>query len=335
MLNAAKTDLNLEKLKQIVTNRTEHLTSQVLQDLVSHFQTKPASGPQTVYGRVSLLDATKKPKDESGFIMNERTQCLDMKAIYDKLDGAAIVFDVASSAAPFVDESGVIHMPKDCAAPKVEKTTLRTIFANISGQGNTRNYGIQKEINREALEKLGQLKAKAMTPQEKESYEHLKTLLEMLDAKFTMMDSFKVAAQLTEFMHSLNIYMSVNCYGGKDRTAYLEAVNTHLHLKKMLKAQYPQEKRVPLSKKDRALLKRWNLELLSEASVAAGVIQDNAGHTIIKLSRFDLELYETTTVKGLATRIQDLTRAGKMFAHGKQTSISDTPGQLYNDDFKQ
>lgn len=307
--------IDLSKLNQVVAQRRENLQMLFLQDLYAQFTTRPVANAQTLIVRVSMLDMQKKPKNESGFIMNERTQALDMKALYDHMNNAQIKFDIDDSpaAAPFIDENGVIHMPKSCRQGTLNQTTLQTVYFNISVQGHTSNTGIQRNINDDAIARLQTLGVPVA---------ELKRLNDVF-ARPTNEDPFHfVDACLETIQRRQNGYVSANCYGGKDRTGFACAKNTHRQLAAIIQG----------NKNARALLDRWGHELLNDNGVSPQVARLNADHTVFKLTRFHLSLYNTNTVGGVWKRIKHgmsalgLAIKTKVF---KKLSVSTTPGQLY------
>jgi len=125
-----------------VMERTIVIETQALQDLSVHFDALQANGinldkylddrDSVTFSRVSLLDGTKKAVGKD-YVIYEKTQILDMKAIYEMLDDKQLVFD---GKGPFLDSSGVIHMPhnvKDKQGQPLTKT-LEVCFFNISAQ---------------------------------------------------------------------------------------------------------------------------------------------------------------------------------------------------------
>lgn len=294
-----------DELNNIIADRTKKLKYMALQELYMQFKTTPASESSTVYSRVSLLNMEKKAKTEFGCVIHERTQGLDLKALYDELEGAVIHFDAKEGASPYIDREGNIHMPKECG-PNVTQTTLHTVCFNISVQGDTSNKGIQAEINQEAIAKLKQLN-------------YPKNQIELLQkalgkCKRGGNKAFKAATLAVQLLQSKQAYVGVNCFGGKDRTGYLLASVTH----DMLKQQCPK------ASKDQ--LRQWGWELIDQGSVASEIAKENADHTVLKLLTPGLKLYGG--LRGIAKRTRDFAKSA-WTAIKSGIRVSKTAGQAY------
>lgn len=293
--------LNLE-----VEKRAEKLTLLVLQDLSQHFNASPVNKKSAVYGRVALLDMFKNGKDESGCILNERTQGLDMLAVLNRLDGKKIKFDIEPDDAlsygggAFIDDVGNIHMPKSAARDGTTVSILHTLFFNISVQGNTDNKGIQKVINDEGIAKLKKLNN--LTNEESEE----------LHKSFSG-DKNLAARGLVNHMTKIGC-ASVNCYGGKDRTGVLLALLTKSALKNNFGNLYDK------------MVGDWKNQLTSESGVAGKIAKANANHSILKVLAPNFALYP------LSNRILHLFGALLMSLQAAflgQKFEGDAKGQLY------
>lgn len=276
-------EINKEKLQLVIKKRNQHLETQVLQDLYLHLKSNPVQDTEMFYGRISLVDMQKAIQNKNGLILNEKTQGLDMKALFNRLDGRRILFDVEAEGGPYIDKSGNIHMPKDCSRKDLHETQLSTLFFNISVQGEIKNEGYQKIINDEALDKLTNIAAK-----------HGKLIGNILNLRQGLnslgdskQDPFEVALLASKCFSSINGYLGVNCYGGKDRTGYAVARITHSYL----------------PDNDANKLREWGYQLLSKKGIAANVAKENADHKILKITRFNLKLFSTSKLKGLILRI--------------------------------
>lgn len=297
-----------EKLSQAIRHRIEHLEFLVLQDLYAHFQQRPVEGDDTLYGRVSLLDMQKPPKNEFGCILYERTQGLDMKAIFDAFEGRDVFFDLDSAVqGPYIDDAGRIHMPREFSSEGRETTRLHTVLFNTSVQGHMNNEGIQQWINDDAMKKIARLKG-------------VEGQVSLFDGE---LDPFKAPLKAIKWFQDAGGYVGVNCFGGKDRTGYLVALLTQQHLKERIPENDPAR---------RKLLRRWGRQLVSKRGVAAWIARENADHSVLKVTRYDLELYDLSTPKGHMLRVADLIRSTKMFPKAKITGElreSKVLGQLY------
>lgn len=302
-------------LSQVVRRRTEHLEFLILQDLYAHFQQRPVAGADTLYGRVALLDMQKSPKNEFGCILYERTQGLDMKAIFDAFEGREVRFDLDSaSQGPYIDDAGRVHMPREFASEGRETTRLHTVLFNTSVQGHTNNVGIQEWINDDAMKKIARLKDVIDLDANHETFA-------LFDGE---RDSFKAPLKAIKWFQEAGGYVGVNCYGGKDRTGYLVALLTQQYLKESIPENDPSR---------RKLLRRWGRQLVSKTGVAASIARENANHSVVKVMSYGLELYDTSTLKGHMQRVADLIKESKLFLKTKFTGgiqESKVKGQLYH-----
>lgn len=315
------TKLDPGKVNEVIGQRSERLKLMALQDLELHMRTTKADKDPILYGRTSLVDLKKPANNEAGCILYERTQGLDMKALFEELDGATVVFD-EDIAAAYIDDEGQIHMPKDCAAEGVESTTLNTVFFNICVQGfedHLLNDGMQKAINDKTLDKLRQQYGK--TPE----FKALEMSLQKLE-KSDGYDPNEAVVMVTQFIQKNGGYSGLNCYGGKDRTGYAIALITHAHLAKLAGISL-----------FAAAAKKWGHQLLRNGGVAARIAKDNADHTTLKLLRKDLLLYNTNSIKGKMLRAAHfcdgagmaIMKKIKLFFKLSPLTQSSTPGQLY------
>jgi hypothetical protein len=296
-----------ENINQIIQERREILQSQVLQDLYVHFQSNCPQGTHVFHSRISLLNTCKKPTEQkNGFVLNEKVEALDMKAIYDEFDGKTIIFD-RDCTGPFIDEKEFIHMPAhvagDVAGDEARKT-LHTTFMNVSVQRNMENAGIQKLINDSAVEKIEKW-ADTIREQNGDNSTEIAECLANLKNNLlhlTHKDSataFATVDKFIELMSLMKSHVSVNCYGGKDRTGYVLASVTFRKLEQMVNGIAHSE----------TCLSRWGRELLSDTSIAIRVIKDNVGRTVFKLGSFHLHLLSTKSghlldrLRGVAMRI--------------------------------
>jgi hypothetical protein len=326
--------LDETKLKEITTNRRDHLRRQVLQDLQLHLEESPSmtQGNSIFLGRTALLDTTKKAVvDTNGFILDEKNQTMDMKALYDELDGATIVFDLEDAAhnASFFDEEGRIHMPNKHKPKGLEagevSCKLETAFMNISVQGNTKNQGVQNLVNEENLTRL---EKKITAYPDGENKNKLMQLLNDLKTKVRpeKEGGFSAADTSIELMSLLG-YVSIDCYGGKDRTGYAVAQVTQRKLQDFLKSDPSIN-----SKEATALMGKFRRQLLSNDGIAVKVVEDNTGFKALKLTAVMLDLYiggrGMDKFSGLVNRIADYAKLGSVLFAKTQSS----EGALYQDE---
>lgn len=322
--------LKPDELAKITSSRKDKLQQQILQDLFVHFQSQPVLTNEIVYGRTALIDSTKKAsKEASGFVNSERTQMLDMHAIYSEINGKQVFFDVEDSPdkGPYFDKDGNIHMNRSFYRGKAphEPVNLNTVFLNISAQGNTQNMGMQRAINTKALADLEKMAKKGLfDPKE---LEKLKTALE--DPRSNAFKKSLLAMQLI----SKAGYASENCFGGKDRTGYAVAFLTSACLEKALKKreeEIAKETGIEIQGEVEEQMSKWDEQLLSNEGVAAKIIKHNTGHTTLKLTAYKLDLYHTGTRAGRARRIADYYKGLRVLTAPKTIPSEAGKRQMYS-----
>lgn len=313
----ATVELDGARLEAVIQSRERTIKIMALQDLYAHFEQVHADQDETLYSRVSLTDMEKMPKDESGFILDEHTQTMDMKSLYDSLEGVQVLFDLDEGRGPYFDDLGQIHMPSAFAG-KVSSTVLHTVFFNISIQMHTDNTGIQKWINDEALAKLRQYST---------HNEHTVRLSDSLRS-VTQKTPHETAMEAVLALQEGGGRVGVNCFGGKDRTGYVIALVTRHHLQKLLP---PGSLR---TKQQSKLVRKWGRQLVGKTGIAAFIAKLNANHSWLKVTGFGLSLYGTSTPRGKMFRTAALASLGqtllKTMITGKRQA-SKVVGQLYFD----
>lgn len=304
-----KTDL--EKIKN---ERTDVLQTQFLQDMLVHFQNKPADSANVLHTRVALLDPTKSPQinKTTGYQNNERTEFLDMKAIYEKLDGATIVFDLeddkSGPCGPFMDIEGKIHMPKSCSINGIKEAKLTAILFNTAVPYNKKNAPMQRSLNSKSIERLKQQK---LTQEQRTQLHEMEKGLETYSK-----NSFKHAHNLIKFSRNLNGFCSVDCHGGKDRTGYAVALEVYYAIREKMRIRKKQDSSFTEKKYRKSMSKTKN-ELISPESVTAQAAEDNTGYTVLKIADFKLKLYVSGKgidyLSGIGRRLSDYLNAAAIF----------------------
>lgn len=300
-----------QSLSAAITQRRERLESLFLQDLVTHLESggvKLINDNTLCMGRIALVDTTKaaNPGKEDGsvFVLNERNQALDMQAIYAHLEGKTLKFDGdAHDAGAFMDpfDSNVIHLPKRLAQGNKEELKLKTSYINVSVCCNTKNEGAQEGINKEGLESLTELIKLLPEAERAAASILLEELKESLTGKKKC--NFATADKVVQLMAMLGT-VSIDCYGGKDRTGYLLATITGRIAKDALMDLSAKDSSYN-AKSDLVRLKNW---LMSEEGIAKKIVLMNTGHTAIKLMTTPKNLPLFTT----ATLIAEVVKVGKV-----------------------
>lgn len=321
--------LDSEKLKTIIEQRRKKLEPMWLQDIYLHLNTFPAAGASTLFQRISLLDMQKNAKNDSGCILNERTMGLDMKALYDKIDGRTIKFDLdVADTGPYIDDEGAIHMPISCSTPGINETTINAVLFNVSVQGNTGNTGLQKAINDAGLAKLAKLGVN----------------VDDLRKKLAKGDRYKAIELLNEAGKTVGGRTSANCYGGKDRTgavcagATLAAIRIlqnppgTARLTDKMKDDVGKKRQAEIDDKMKADVAKWRSQLRSAHGTAGNIAHQNAGHRALKIVAWNSKLYGINP-SGIARRIFSYLQAGIMGVRAKLGKFytSEAEGQLYKE----
>jgi len=304
--------VKVSKINEIENERRDLLQRQVLQDLVVHFLNKPVDTPIVFYTRVAFLDPTKKPEinTTTGYHLSERNEILDMKAIYEELDGAEILFDLENTEGPFFDLEDRIHMPKLCCSDSIAdnylSVKLNTLLFNSSVQNNRKNEGIQLALNRESF-----YKAELMGFEGKVHMLMDNARDQLLNCSKT---SFNSAHKLVTLAKELG-YCSVDCYGGKDRTGYAMALEIYYAIRKKIRMKAKIDIQIKEDYSEIMALVRE--KLLSTSGVAVGIVSDNTAYMVMKLSGFMLKLYVSGKgvhlLKGIGKRLSEYLQSAAVF----------------------
>lgn len=286
--------------------RRSHLQDQFLQLLWTQVEAhkKEIEDPNSTVNQmgaflmtqISLLDPSKQSKEKPpGNIHNETNQIKDMQAIFKEFEGGELIFD---GKGPFVDEFGRVHLPllirEKNGSPK--ELELRTVYHNISVQGERRNVGLQAEVNKGAFDtaeellrvlmeqvesEISQLPEDAETAQlqlwRKQAnltllQERLGDIRRRVEAGGRFSSRYGVAADLASFYAELGAAVGVNCYSGKDRTGYLMVILVLLFLKE-------QVKNLPRAKE---LLKGFGRQIWSALGIVRRVVWQNSQTRAVK-----------------------------------------------------
>lgn len=331
-LNSTKMDRPME---DIITERRENLENLFLQDLMLHLESGAkcdrCDPTRFTYSRESLVDMTKKPSNEDhGLVLSEKNQELDTYEILQELNGKKILFEEIDAA--FIDPfDHNIHLPikyQQLSEAPSNEISLDTFATNISVQGNTKNKGIQNFINQETFKNInGKLKEmknyndqaflKAKTEEKDKRINIAKKITQLeLMAQEIHTDitngkkGFDLAEKIGVFLKEFG-NISVNCYGGKDRTGFMLALltfNCFFPVFTCLKDEI--QIKITESSKN---INHIGKQLISKTSVALKIVADNIGHFALKLLPFKLKLYfnkdQLIYISGIKQRISDYAKA--------------------------
>lgn len=286
-------EIDLNKLDECIAERTEYLQSLFLQDLRAHCEAEPIEGDTLMLSRASLVNMKKGPDARAnGPTLWEKNQGYDAKALYDDMDGREIIY--GKFDAPFINLKGQICIPSSYRKDGKEGTgKLETAFLNSSVQGSKSNTGPQKAINDDFLKKLEGYISKGKITQKE--FDDLKTMLNDPNSV-----KFEVVEHATHLMKKCGFRVSINCYGGKDRTGYLLALITHRALSRLTT--------------DVALRAKFGEALLSDESLAVRVILDCVGIRAIKITEHRIKL--------LGKNFKGIGKIAKIFVRSGQAKVA-------------
>lgn len=289
-LRGANDDVDMGKLDDKITERRYRLDNLFLQDLVLQHKNGSVGGKGVFrYARQALVNTTAGPnKGEGGLVLHERNQALDTRAAIMEYNGKPIIYDQESEGGAFIDpETGNIHLPASLKPEgEGESTILQSRFSNISVAVDTKNLGLQAHINNETLAQIREdlnLLKKDQSPEAQALHAKGEKLYIEVKAELDAgRGGFDVAEKMTLLL-ALQNNLSINCYGGKDRTGYAVALISYNVIKDSLINKKMDEKTLA------STMARIGTQLMN--GTAMGVVEDNTGTRAIKLMPPDLKLY--------------------------------------------
>jgi hypothetical protein len=321
-------------LNEKIAERQSNLDSLFLQDLVLQHNKAKIQGNTFTYCRQSLVNTKRSSSlNDGGLVLNERNQALDTRAAVLRHNDRELIYDLQVGQGAFIHPTtGKIHLSSDLK-PKTASTdslTLKTRFSNISVSGDVNNTGLQS-INEECLnlleddlnelnKQLQSTKNPDLRTQLQEQFDKNSALLKEVKDKLTNgKGGFDVVEKMTLLLQNQG-NLSVNCYGGKDRTGYALALITYNHINEHLTKEIPDKPKLRSS-----IMTRIGNELISQKSAALKVVKDNTGFSAIKLTTFNLKLYFGSDVSSffrqLTNRILDYGRFIATFIPKKEEDL--------------
>jgi hypothetical protein len=141
---------------------------------------------------------------------DERVEMEDMQEIFKEFKGKKLLFN---GEGPSID-GDTISLPQDCLPQGVEvppdkEIKLRTIFVNLSVQGNTKNNAAQLKINQEAMEDLIK-----QYPEDVETYKKIGDPKQ--DGGYGTAEDF-----ISFLLRTKKMAVSIGCLSAKDRTGFI------------------------------------------------------------------------------------------------------------------
>lgn len=236
--------LELNDVEKTIQERRAGLQSVFIEMLQQQVVNKGVEGDRFLLMQLSLLNPEKNKWDETGWMHNEGNAILDMAEMYKEMDGKKIV--IGEEAHPRVTEDA-IYLP---IGSEKKTVILDAAFMNFSVQGHTKNDGIQREVNVQAVHVLAR-------------YANNPAAAPLLDALRGQSSNYKVAENVG--MEALKLgALTINCASGKDRTG---AVAGRLALKHL----------------PRDYEYKYKNQLLDSDGVAANVVYDNTKVKVLKV----------------------------------------------------
>ncbi|MBA3603077.1 MAG: hypothetical protein H0W50_05430 [Parachlamydiaceae bacterium] len=287
---------SLEKQTSIINDRKNFLRNQALEPIKlqlqnnSHMIKSDENGNEIFrMMHVGLLNQNAKNDfQESGWAHIESNQILDMQAAFESIDN--LVIKVREEPGTFFDEdiegNAILYVSAKEIGWKREnppaELKLETCFMNLSVQGHTTNDGIQAEINKTEMVKLG-----SWLPQNKEilaKYNDLKTRLENKKES-----SFELAADIALLASSVSA-MSEGCLSCKDRGGTVAEIIAIKSMESNL-IEFQKTRNIDHNKAlkyiDKAMQKFSN-EIFDENGPTVKVVNDCTGVTVVKVDFTEL-----------------------------------------------
>lgn len=347
-----KGSASIESIDQAISSRENYLKQQFLQDVVANLKSRPQTGDQAVMTRLGLLDTIKKANVvKDGPYLYEKNQALDAKELYEIMDGKKLIF--GDYALPCFDQNGNICLPKelkaDFAAGGVNgenQVTLRALFMNISIQVDLDNEGAQKIINDEALSKLEELAELESDPEKRAALEAgVAEIREALakyekdggDPTVPKKNIFDIVDSTVALFQKSGFYISINCYGGKDRTGVTAAHIAHRALAEADPKPKPEDfasagefKKATDDWETRHA--KFGRQIFND--ITRHVVKDNAGIHAVKIFASDIPLFRggkaLSKVKSFATQAGNLGNVVRAFIPGAVDEKLMGEGRLYS-----
>lgn len=261
----------VERRRQILQDQMLQLVIAQIDKNAESIQKLEASGQFNMV-HLSLLNANNKSINSQGWVHREGNQILDMAEIFKEFRGKELIFD---GKGPYIDSEGNIHLPQK--GPEWPKNIqLNPVFFNTSVQGNTRNDGLQAEINREGISDLFKIIRQGHAVPDI-AQQQLKKAIEKLDAGKS---NYAIAELLGSAMINANLAFSTGCMSAKDRTGLVAGLIIHNFLSDGVDVHFSEK-----NQRFRERLKtRFANRMLDQSGPAAKVVMDNTGESILKCS---------------------------------------------------
>lgn len=312
--------MDFSEVEKAAVGRRTHLQAKVMQDLFLHLKQGQVAfdGENMVYARLSLLNTFKQPNvNRSGLVLSEVNQALDMAAVLEMMDGAEVHFDQKDEEACFIDQmTGNLHLSKSFAldvagSEEIRQIRLKTFIFDVSVQGNISNKGVQKQINDVNFDRLRDYVKSLDQPLLFQRFEKVENAMQNEEG-------FELASSLALFLKEI-ASLSINCYGGKDRTGYLAAL---ISFEALFDQTAPEERRLGSHLKDHIAR-----QLMSDEGILAQIIKASTGRVALKVLPINLKLYYGDSVKnkisGVGRRVLGYGRAAFLKVRGEKKSQVD------------
>jgi hypothetical protein len=216
--------LDPTQLEAVIHERQLVLEDNMLQLVATQVQKQPEQiGSIFKMAHVALLNGHRRLLDESGSMHDEEVILADMSSLFADFDGACIKFGDKTNPVthPYIDSSTspkTIYLPSPNERLSGKTVYLETFFMNISPQKNTKNDGLQKELNKKAIAKL-RSSPNTVGPE----FKPILDVLGNLDTGNTH-GGFNSAEDLVAALNQTGKFaVSLGCAGAKDRGGVVAA----------------------------------------------------------------------------------------------------------------
>lgn len=297
----------IEEKKRFIDDQMVQMIMVQVSHNLNHFE-----GDKFTLVYDGLLNELKSGKDhvvdESGLIMDEGKNILEMKDAFHRFQGKKLIFD---KTGPYQDRSGNVHLPY--VLPHRKTLDLECVYFNFTVNGSEVNNPLQKEVNDEAihkmkkiLDKLGE-KAPQLTEELyiRREYIHLDSQLKNKDSNFKMASSLLTSQFLLRNLmnqHQLGCFaIGAGCYSAKDRTAIaIELAMTQAGVDPLLK-------QLDLPSKEKTEIREKLIDKITdEEGLSAEIAFQNTGSRTIKYLAFFLPGQSQHFMDGAAYKIKQI-----------------------------
>lgn len=270
------------EVDKLITKKQLFLNDQMLHLIEAQVKGNPqvVQGNKFTIVHEGLLNENLRRVDPSGLLLDEGQFMEEMADTFKRFAGKKLIFD---GTGPYIDLNGNVHLAEkqltETGAPKTVQ--LKTVFANFTVQGSTKNNPRQAKLNREAIARVQLLIPKSAP-------ELTKRLIAIESELKKGKSNFDLASEFFSLMLDLrkivpHVAISEGCFSAKDRTAVVaETGITMSGLRPTVEKAHPNA-----PKKTRSILAKLSERLFDVKSGISGLVSEqNTGSRLLKVSAF-------------------------------------------------